>query len=1377
MDTSGLRKGGEESKNIFTSIGKTAENIGQNIDGVFDNIGKKIAAIFTVDMAGKFIKNVVNVRGEFQQLEVAFSTLLRSEEKANQLMSDAVDLAAKTPFDLQGVANGARQLIAYGFESEKVMDTMRRLGDVAAGLGLPLERLTYLYGTTRVQGRLYARDMLQFTNSGIPLLDELAKMYGKTTAQINEMVSAGKIGFSDVEKVIRKMTDEGGQFANLMERESKTITGQISNIGDAIDTMFNEIGKKSEGFINTALSGVSYLVENYEKVGQAIGDAVVMFGAYKAALMTVSAAHTVAAATAKGYTVAELAQYRALLLVEKAQKLLNKTMLANPYVLAATAIAGIVTWSIRYNKSINDGTRAISELEKATKRLNKENREKEAAAQEHIKTLRDEKSTQNQREEAIRSLINTYPELISKYKDQKAELIDIRQLELDISNIQLTRQMNNDVALLNEYNRELASLNAEMAKAKEAMNDSSTADTAVQSFQSLQTEITNTEKKISALEDRLYGDTYSSLMNGPEKPSGAAGGQSGSIRSLNDIVKDIKNYQTQINELRKKANTGLTEQEAASLQELEKSLKSAKDEYQSFAGVAYDKKTDTKAEDKRKQAIKKFGEDAAELIVSVEDDITSKQLEAMADGAEKVSKQQELELKQLMDRAKKIGEQMNALYQGNTDLAARPHVDASILNAMGWNAGSGTATVFSSDYDIRDKSGKSRRILVTPILPDGQVLSQNELERYIDEVLEGSSDILAADKAGKSIVIGVDVDENAGEQLHEMQELYDALLDAVNRYGEAVRSTDITNKIASYQTDESKRKKMAAQLEEDLALLKKLRSEAKEGSNTADLDSAIAGIENQQMQNSGLADFKTYQEKVLDIQKKYQELRNAAVAEGNEERLRLVNKGEQEALSSLDSEMLMESDTWTKLFTDLGSLTYKEARDMIEKVQAQLGNLKLSPIDYQTVVENLNKAKQEIATDNPFRSLVAYWKDYKKAQDDASKPQAVQGMMDSINSIVGNVSKAGDALSEMFSSFGNDELADGIGTAVDLLGDMGTAATGVGKIMSGDILGGVTDIITGLADAITVFNRLHDNAYQKAIEEDAKLIDNLKNIYDELSEKISSAFGSNASGLIEKQNAALRQQNSLIQDQIRNEQSKKRSDEDAIKEYQDAIKENNRLIEDNKRAALDAILGEDIMSAISSFSEAIADAWANGETAAKNAKDTVKKMLQQTVIEAVKAYVQASGAMERIRLTIKDAMADEIITEDERNRIETQAQQLADEVQKKYGWADKLFGDQEATTREAATKNSLGASQESVDESNGRLTAIQGIADDIRTEQRIQTSLIQDVRSQSAMIAEEVMGIHSDTSEIRAAAFEMQSYLKEIKSNVGTITDKGVNML
>lgn len=314
------------------------------------------------------VSEVVRVRGEFQQLEIAFTTLLGSKEKAESLMAQMVETAAKTPFDLQGVAGGARQLLAYGFEAENVNDTLVRLGNVASGLGLPLERLTYLYGTTRVQGRLFARDMMQFTSSGIPLLQKLADMYGKTTEEVNDMVSAGKIGFPEVEKVFKTMTDEGGMFFNLMEEQSKSIPGQLSNLKDAIDEVLNEMGKQSQDQISGTIELANLLVENYEKVGKVLIALVATYGTYRTSLM-------ILAATSKGYTVAQLAQYNVLLLVEKAQKLLNATILKNPYVLAATLIMGVVTamWAFRDSTTANEkaSSKFKGEVKSETEELNK----------------------------------------------------------------------------------------------------------------------------------------------------------------------------------------------------------------------------------------------------------------------------------------------------------------------------------------------------------------------------------------------------------------------------------------------------------------------------------------------------------------------------------------------------------------------------------------------------------------------------------------------------------------------------------------------------------------------------------------------------------------------------------------------------------------------------------------------------------------------------------------------------------------------------------------------------------------------------------------------------------------------------------------------
>lgn len=241
------------------------------------------------------LNSIVQVRGQFQQLEIAFGTMLGSEEKANALMQQMIDTAAHTPFDLQGVAEGAKQLLAYGEASDKVNDTLVRLGNIASGLSIPLNDIVYLYGTTMVQGRLYAQDVRQFTGRGIPLVKELAAMYGVTAEEINNMVSAGKIGFEDVQKVLNKLTDAGGQFYNLMEKQSASLTGMISNLEDAWDSMLNDIGKQNEDTFAGAISSATYLVEHYQEIINVLKAVAIGYGSVKAAIVL----NTLAT---KGYT-------------------------------------------------------------------------------------------------------------------------------------------------------------------------------------------------------------------------------------------------------------------------------------------------------------------------------------------------------------------------------------------------------------------------------------------------------------------------------------------------------------------------------------------------------------------------------------------------------------------------------------------------------------------------------------------------------------------------------------------------------------------------------------------------------------------------------------------------------------------------------------------------------------------------------------------------------------------------------------------------------------------------------------------------------------------------------------------------------------------
>lgn len=289
LDDSELRRQIESSKSAFEELADTVESDSGRMDDALSSIKKTVSSLGLAWSMQEFAQKVATVRGEFQQLEVAMETMLGSANKAQALMTQMVQTAATTPFGLQEVAGGAKQLLAYGLEAEKVNDTLIRLGDIAAGLSIPLGDLVYLYGTTMAQGRLYTQDLNQFTGRGIPMLKELAAQFGVAESQVKGLVEEGKVGFPEVQKVIENLTNEGGTFGGLMEKQSHTITGQISNIEDAFDLMFNEIGKESEGFINDALESTSWLVEHYNITAEALMTLVATYGVYKATLMATTA--------------------------------------------------------------------------------------------------------------------------------------------------------------------------------------------------------------------------------------------------------------------------------------------------------------------------------------------------------------------------------------------------------------------------------------------------------------------------------------------------------------------------------------------------------------------------------------------------------------------------------------------------------------------------------------------------------------------------------------------------------------------------------------------------------------------------------------------------------------------------------------------------------------------------------------------------------------------------------------------------------------------------------------------------------------------------------------------------------------------------------
>ena len=434
-DQSQIQRDIEAIKKQFEQMTRKAVEEGKKQADVWQNLLKGATAYFTLQGAQSFISQMIAVRSQFQQLEISFGTMLKSKEKANALMAQMADLAAKTPFGLEEVSEGAKRLLAFQVPAEEVTETLRRMGDVASGLGVPMGQLIHVYGQVKAQGKLMTNDLYQFMNAGIPIIAELSKVVGKSETEIKEMVSAGKIGFPEVQAVIKNMTNEGGLFFNLMAEQSKSLGGQISNLKDNFDQMLNEIGKSSEGIVSEAIKGVSFLVENYQTLGKIIAGLIVTYGTYKTAIIVHNALIALNTQLTNGWTIAQLAQYRGLLLLEKAQKLLNATMLANPYVLVATAVVGlgVALWTLKDNTNL--AKKAQEDYNKEKEQIIDNEKAHKQRIDELIESVNNQALADTDRQKALIALQKEYPKIFEKYDIETLKLADILKLKKEIAKI------------------------------------------------------------------------------------------------------------------------------------------------------------------------------------------------------------------------------------------------------------------------------------------------------------------------------------------------------------------------------------------------------------------------------------------------------------------------------------------------------------------------------------------------------------------------------------------------------------------------------------------------------------------------------------------------------------------------------------------------------------------------------------------------------------------------------------------------------------------------------------------------------------------------------------------------------------------------------
>lgn len=421
-------------RDIQNAVHQTAERVekdGKSIDDVISNIQNSMNIAIGGWSIGKFVNQMMQVRGQFQQTEMAFKTMLQSEEKADALMKQLIRTAAVTPFGVEDVTEGAKQLLAFNVAAEDVNKTLIGLGDVAAGMGLNLKDLVMLYGTTIAKGKMDTMDLYQFLNRGIPIADEIAKVMGldvtNAIKEVQKQIKAGKVTSDIFIQAMQSMTAEGSKFGGLMEAQSKTITGQISNIKDAIEQMFNDLGKSQEGVINTGLGVVSTLVENWETVGKVLMTVVAAYGAYKAAVISMIALSKaqVAWESAKAF----LSLAKSITTAKDAMALFNLVSSSNVLGLVLGAVAAGVTMFNLFGNSAED---AATKTSKFTESAN----EASSKVESLVSILKTAKEGSKVYKDTIKELSNIYGNYgiaIDKIKEDESNLVDVKQQEIDKS--------------------------------------------------------------------------------------------------------------------------------------------------------------------------------------------------------------------------------------------------------------------------------------------------------------------------------------------------------------------------------------------------------------------------------------------------------------------------------------------------------------------------------------------------------------------------------------------------------------------------------------------------------------------------------------------------------------------------------------------------------------------------------------------------------------------------------------------------------------------------------------------------------------------------------------------------------------------------------
>lgn len=1048
----------------YTLYKNDGKQVVETNEGIAISWKKVLAVIGGAGVLKALGSEMIRVRGEFQSMQTAIETMV-GEDIAGRLIPQIKELAKISPLTMSDMVGAEKMMLGFNIQAEDTIKYLKAISDISMGESSKFNSLTLAFSQMSAAGKLMGQDLNQMINAGFNPLQIISEKTGKSIATLKDEMSKGVVSAEMVQQAFIDATSAGGKFYNMSENASKTINGQLSMMQDALNSVFNELGTKSESVIMDGIQMTTSLIQNYETVGKVLAGLVVTYGTYRTAVMLVTAAES-------KHTLVEIGLTNARLLARKAQLALNAAMLTNPYVLLATAVIGLGAAMWAFHDSTTAAEKAQKRFDEQKKQSIKKEQEHKQRLEELISTLQNEYTSSMDRVKAMDAIKNEYPALFQKYIDEKGHIRDL-------------------IALWKEYNEEAGKRNVEENKIN----------------------YNNSKKLIGEYEQviglwKRFGEDPNFHKN-----------------SLNESEKELAD---------KYRNETLS------------TLKSKLDEEKNIF-TSYQKEVRS-------------------------DELAQWQLD--------LKKNTDIQIKSELNEMKRLQQ------------ARKNNKWYSLNVGIGSLKGATTESELQSRIDILESELKSRK---TSTYQQDLAKAKSDWEKAkkgyevllkdqqatSEQVKKAREDMLSKEKAykdlggitGSSLTKQENQAKKAAAKQLKQQELLTEQLFSIRRKNQQdeinLMEDGTEKKLAQIDLDYQK----------ELDAIKKQRKdwETEQGGKLTDKQEEKLGTWASNAAKKRESDIDSTSKAKLEADKKawqeyfiefgnYQEKRKNLIQKYNDEIAKLQTDSPEyaskvaqknKALEQLDEQFGHSTKAMADLFEDASNKSVSAIQSIIDKYETlvkymsgtdkdisiadlkgmgftdkDIEGIEKGEISIKDVTDAIKGLKDELKGKSPWQAFVSDLEKgieaIKKGGNDSKKiGQGITDIGNTVTSFAPALNEFGSSIADIF-GFDDSKIT----SAIDALGGLGQTASGVGQIMSGDIVGGAMSAVSGISSVVSALDGMFGadySHYNEMVEEYTRLNEIWDELIDKKQEYISISYGMEADkvgeealGLVEKQIEAYR---------------------------------------------------------------------------------------------------------------------------------------------------------------------------------------------------------------------------------------------------------------